>query len=97
MLARDLAESLPGSAEVTKIDTDELPLFETLIPTSKGSITISPPLDEDGRGAYVSNNCAPMASKKSFHSRIHHWSKKAITVVLAVRISYALNATQRGH
>ena len=94
MLAQDLAESLPGSAAVIKIDTDELPLFETLIPTSKGSITISPPLDEDGRGAYVSNNCAPMASKKSFHSRIYHWSKEAITVVLAVRISYALNATQ---
>ena len=33
-----------------------------------------------------------MASKKSFHARVHAWQTTCITVVIAVRVSYALNA-----
>ena len=73
-----------------------MPRFDTPIPRLEGraDVTIDPPLDQHGRGVYVSNVCAPMASKKSFHSRIHAWVKRSISAVLAVRVSYALNAAQ---
>tara|TARA_B110000046_G_scaffold128476_1_gene134858 strand:- start:279 stop:4814 length:4536 start_codon:yes stop_codon:yes gene_type:complete len=75
---------------------DEVPTFDTPIDDGHGStLTIQPPLDECGRGVYVSTVCAPMASKKSFRARTHAWDKgKGITVVVAGRISYALNAMQ---
>ena len=96
MLSSDLAASLPTSVQRVPVQGDSVPRFDTPIPRSEGlaPVTIDPPLDEYGRGVYVSNVCAPMASKKSFHSRLHAWSKKSITVVLAVRVSYALNAAQ---
>ena len=95
-LASDLASALPGAFEIVRIRGDTLPEFEDCISRSDGGgdVTIAPPLGSDGRGTYVSNNCAPMASKKSFHSRLYHASKKQITAVIAVRVSYALNAQQ---
>ena len=96
MLATDLAAVLPRAAELVKVDGDTVPKFDAHIPRSEGlcAVTIAPPLDAHGRGTYVSNVCAPMASKKSFYSRIYHWNQHGISVVLAVRVSYALNAMQ---
>ena len=96
MLPSDLAASLPASVERVPVQGDSVPRFDEPIHRSEGRepVTIDPPLDEHGRGVYVSNVCAPMASMKSFHSRLHAWGKKFISVVLAVRVSYALNAAQ---
>ena len=88
---------LPQSAHLIAIEGSEVPEFSTPLRTSENAatVTIAPPIREDGRGEYVSNVCAPMASKKSFRSRAFHWSNsRQITVVLAVRVSYALNAAQ---
>ena len=88
MLSSDLAASLPTSVERVPVLGDSVPRFDEPIPRSEGRVpvTIDPPRDEHGRGVYVSNVCAPMASKKSFYSRIHAWSNKFISVVLAVRV-----------
>ena len=96
MLSSDLVASLPSSVEHVPVEGDSVPRFDTPVPRSEGRVpvTIDPPLDEQGRGVYVSNVCAAMASKKSYHSRLHSWSQKSISAVLAVRVSYALNATQ---
>ena len=82
--------------ERVPVQGDSVPRFDEPIHRSEGrtDVTIDPPLDEHGRGIHVSNVCAPMASKKSFHSRLHAWGKKSISTVLAVRVSYALNAAQ---
>ena len=57
--------------------------------------TIAPPLDANtGRGKYASMVCAQMASKKSLRAREYATKEKGITVVIAGRISYALNAAQ---
>ena len=78
MLSSDLAASLPTSVERVPVQGDSVPPFDEPIHRSEGRApaTIDPPLDKHGRGVYVSNVCAPMASKKSFHSRIHAWGKK---------------------
>ena len=96
MLVGDLATSLPRSVELVPVDGDTVPKFDVEIPRSEEQppVTIAPPVSSDGRGGYVSNVCAPMASKKSFHARVHAWSKRSISVVIAVRVSYALNALQ---
>ena len=96
MLAGDLASSLPQSVELVPIKGDTVPLFNVESPRSEGRppVSIAPPVAPDGRGVYVSNLCAPMASKKSFHARLHAWGKRSISVVVAVRVSYALNALQ---
>ena len=96
MLASDLAVNLPTSVERVPVQGDSVPPFDEPIHRCEGreAVTIDPPRDEHGRGVYVSNVCAAMASKKSFHSRIHAWGKRSISAVLAVRVSYALNAAQ---
>ena len=90
------SDQLPSSVERVPVNGDSVPRFDESIPRSEGraAVTIDPTLDKYGRGVHVSNVCAPMASKKSFHSRLHAWSKKSISVVIAVRVSYALNAAQ---
>jgi hypothetical protein len=89
----DLLNALYPTTEVVPVSGDTLPRFDELIVRPGGdSLTIAPPLDEQGRGCYVSNSCAPMASKKSYHSRLHAWSRPGVTVVVAVRVSYALNS-----
>ena len=96
MLSTDLARILPRAADLVTVDGDTVPKFDAHVPRSEGrcAVTIAPPLDEHGRGIHVSNVCAPMASKKSFLSRIYHWEQDGISVVIAVRVSYALNAVQ---
>lgn len=95
--------AIPRSSQVVRVDSDEVPLFSEvlpLVPLGEGQpgvpVTIAPSIDSSGRGVYVSNICAPMGSKKSYHSRLHALNSglKSITVVVAVRVSYALNALQ---
>ena len=96
MLSTDLAGILPRAAELVTVDGDTVPKFDAHVPRSEGlcAVTIAPPLDKHGRGIYVSSVCGPMASKKSFHSRVYHWDQDGISVIIAVRVSYALNAVQ---
>ena len=74
----------------------QVPPFDTPIDLGDGNtMTIAPPLDNEGRGTYVATVCGPMASCKSLRARVHAWGKgKGITLVVAGRISYALNAAQ---
>ena len=83
----DFVPSLPTSVERVPVEGDSVPRFDEAIHRSEGRdpVTIGPPLHEHGRGVYISSVCAPMASKKSFHSRIHACGKKSISAVVAVR------------
>lgn len=92
----ELLAALPKpDGQTIHVEGDTVPEFETPLEREGGRpLTIAPPLDESGRGAYVSSVSAPMASMKSYRSRIFAWSKRGVTVVLTTRIAYALNARQ---
>jgi len=97
-VVRDLQTALPKTPHQVRLipGADEVPPFDEPIDFGDGiSMTIAPPLDEHGRGAYVANLCAPMASMKSLRARMYAWGKeRGITVVICGRISYAHNAAQ---
>ena len=95
-MQNDLFANLPSSTQVVAIDSDSVPEFTAQIQRgqSHAPVTIAPPLDYDGRGEFVCNVCAPMASMKSLMSRAFHFASLAITVVVAVRVSYAQNTHQ---
>ena len=79
--------------EKVVIPGDTVPSFDKPVGNDGNKATIAPPIVR-GRGAYVSNVCAPMAAMKSRWSRKHHWDGGGITVVVGPRISYNLNALQ---
>ena len=78
-----LEAALPKSSEIVKIPGDTVPRFSDPISRDddRAPVTIRPPLDDRGRGKYVSNNAHPMCTGKSAQSRCNSMADRKVSIV----------------